>query len=280
MTALDDAVHAHVVRDPGLRATYGQRNVRVVPLLGPVSSTPSWPGSSPRRGPGPLEPSSPIPTSPRSWSTPVVTSGSSAAAGSSRRRRPRRRSGRPADRADRGAARPAHRPHRTHRGRPSRRRLPGARRRRPAGHRRHLPLHPAVRGPGLAADRFRLRRGCRPARVGGRGPVQRGGQRCHVVGQDIAPERPRRRGAPRERIITIEDAAELRLPGDHVVRLESRPATAEGTGRHDPPVAASRCQPPRGQRVGERSRFTHASRPGTKHRPRPTRTGRCRRASP
>jgi pilus assembly protein CpaF len=34
----------------------------------------------------------------------------------------------------------------------------------------------------------------------------------------------------RERIITIEDAAELRLPGEHVVRLESRPATAEGIG--------------------------------------------------
>ena len=35
---------------------------------------------------------------------------------------------------------------------------------------------------------------------------------------------------PHERIITIEDAAELRLPGDHVVRLEARPATADGTG--------------------------------------------------
>lgn len=33
-----------------------------------------------------------------------------------------------------------------------------------------------------------------------------------------------------ERIITIEDAAELRLPGDHVVRLEARPATADGAG--------------------------------------------------
>ncbi len=31
-----------------------------------------------------------------------------------------------------------------------------------------------------------------------------------------------------ERIVTIEDAAELRLPGDQVVRLESRPATSEG----------------------------------------------------
>src|SRR5207253_9292277 len=33
-----------------------------------------------------------------------------------------------------------------------------------------------------------------------------------------------------ERVISIEDAAELRLPGDHVVRLEARPATADGVG--------------------------------------------------
>lgn len=33
-----------------------------------------------------------------------------------------------------------------------------------------------------------------------------------------------------ERVITIEDAAELRLPGSHVVRLEARPANAEGVG--------------------------------------------------
>lgn len=32
----------------------------------------------------------------------------------------------------------------------------------------------------------------------------------------------------RERVITVEDAAELRLPGDHVVRLEARPASADG----------------------------------------------------
>jgi len=31
-----------------------------------------------------------------------------------------------------------------------------------------------------------------------------------------------------ERVVTIEDAAELRLPGRHVVRLESRPATPDG----------------------------------------------------
>ncbi len=33
-----------------------------------------------------------------------------------------------------------------------------------------------------------------------------------------------------ERVVTIEDAAELRLPGAHVVRLEARAANAEGVG--------------------------------------------------
>lgn len=33
-----------------------------------------------------------------------------------------------------------------------------------------------------------------------------------------------------ERIVTIEDTAELRLPGPHVVRMEARPANAEGLG--------------------------------------------------
>ena len=36
--------------------------------------------------------------------------------------------------------------------------------------------------------------------------------------------------APRERVITIEDAAELRLCQPHVVRLESRPPGVEGSG--------------------------------------------------
>ena len=35
---------------------------------------------------------------------------------------------------------------------------------------------------------------------------------------------------PYERVVTIEDTAELRLPGRHVVRLERRPANAEGAG--------------------------------------------------
>jgi pilus assembly protein CpaF len=33
-----------------------------------------------------------------------------------------------------------------------------------------------------------------------------------------------------ERLVTVEDTAELRLPNDHVVRLEARPATADGLG--------------------------------------------------
>lgn len=35
---------------------------------------------------------------------------------------------------------------------------------------------------------------------------------------------------PEQRIVTVEDAAELRLPLAHVVRLEARPANAEGVG--------------------------------------------------
>jgi pilus assembly protein CpaF len=35
---------------------------------------------------------------------------------------------------------------------------------------------------------------------------------------------------PAERVVTIEDAAELRLPLPHVVRLESRPPSLEGSG--------------------------------------------------
>jgi pilus assembly protein CpaF len=40
--------------------------------------------------------------------------------------------------------------------------------------------------------------------------------------------------APIERVITIEDAAELRLRGDHVVRLETRAANVEGVGEITP----------------------------------------------
>ena len=51
-----------------------------------------------------------------------------------------------------------------------------------------------------------------------------------------------------ERIVTIEDVAELRLPGEHVVRLEVRPGSAEGVGRvavRDLVRAALRLRPDR-----------------------------------
>ncbi|CBL45132.1 Probable secretion ATPase protein [gamma proteobacterium HdN1] len=53
---------------------------------------------------------------------------------------------------------------------------------------------------------------------------------------------------PSERIVTIEDAAELRLNQTHVVSMESRPANAEGKGRvtiRDLVVNALRMRPDR-----------------------------------
>jgi pilus assembly protein CpaF len=53
---------------------------------------------------------------------------------------------------------------------------------------------------------------------------------------------------PGERLITIEDAAELRLEGDHVVRLEARPPTQDGVGAitiRDLVRAALRMRPDR-----------------------------------
>ena len=51
-----------------------------------------------------------------------------------------------------------------------------------------------------------------------------------------------------ERVITIEDSAELRLPGTHIVRLESRPANVDGLGEitmRDLLRAALRMRPDR-----------------------------------
>lgn len=51
-----------------------------------------------------------------------------------------------------------------------------------------------------------------------------------------------------ERVITVEDTAELRIPGAHVVRLEARPANSEGAGAvalRDLVRAALRLRPDR-----------------------------------
>ncbi|WP_246040510.1 CpaF family protein [Roseovarius arcticus] len=53
---------------------------------------------------------------------------------------------------------------------------------------------------------------------------------------------------PRHRMVTIEDAAELQLQHEHVVRLETRPANAEGKGRisqRDLVINALRMRPDR-----------------------------------
>lgn len=51
-----------------------------------------------------------------------------------------------------------------------------------------------------------------------------------------------------ERVVVVEDAAELRLPGDHVIRLEARAENVEGVGRvtiRDLVRAALRLRPDR-----------------------------------
>ena len=48
---------------------------------------------------------------------------------------------------------------------------------------------------------------------------------------------------PTERIVTIEDSAELQLRQPHVVRLETRPANIEGSGRGAPAAAADQRAP-------------------------------------
>ena len=49
-------------------------------------------------------------------------------------------------------------------------------------------------------------------------------------GRPRCSTRCRARSTRRERVITIEETAELRLAQPHVVRLEARPANAEGAG--------------------------------------------------
>jgi pilus assembly protein CpaF len=74
-----------------------------------------------------------------------------------------------------------------------------------------------------------------------------------------------------ERIVTIEDAAELQLQQEHVVRLETRPPSAEGTGtvsQRDLVRNALRMRPDR-IIVGEvRGRRVLRHAPGDEHRPR------------
>ena len=74
-----------------------------------------------------------------------------------------------------------------------------------------------------------------------------------------------------ERIVTIEDAAELQLQQEHVVALEAAPAEHRGQGRgHDPRPGAQRPahapRPHHRRRVPRRRGPGHAA--GHEHRPR------------
>ncbi len=50
-----------------------------------------------------------------------------------------------------------------------------------------------------------------------------------------------------ERLVTIEDAAELQLAQENIVRLETRPPNVEGLGRN-PPASTPHQQPPHASR--------------------------------
>ena len=123
-----------------------------------------------------------------------------------------------------------------HGGRPAARRLarqrdhPAARRRRRRADDpqvRHRPVH------GRRPDRLRD-----PHPGGGRvprrvraGQGQHPGRGRHRRRQDDDAQRAVESFIPEdERIVTIEDAAELQLHQDHVIRLEARPANIEGRG--------------------------------------------------
>ena len=75
---------------------------------------------------------------------------------------------------------------------------------------------------------------------------------------------------PGERIITIEDAAELKLSQEHVVQLETRPANMEGTRRDRsagarPQRAADAPGPDHRRRGSRRGSFRHDA--GHEHGP-------------
>lgn len=111
----------------------------------------------------------------------------------------------------------------------------------PDGSRLHGVIPPlAVDGPCLTIRRFRVRRVrldelCSPdvAELLGRAVAER--RNILVSGATSAGKTTLLNALAGQlpgsaRIVTIEDTAELALPGEHVVRLESRPASADGVG--------------------------------------------------
>ena len=122
----------------------------------------------------------------------------------------------------------------------------------PDGSRVNVVLPPlAVDGPALTIRRFRPR-GLHPDELVRSGSWTRAAARPAARGGRRAAQRPRLRRRPGsgktttlgalatflgdgERVVTIEDTAELRLGGAHVVRLEARPAGLRRARRGDDP---------------------------------------------
>ena len=116
----------------------------------------------------------------------------------------------------------------------------------PDGSRVNIVLPPlALDGPTLTIRRFRprglspdelVRAGTWTAGVRDLLAAAVGARRCILVSGGTGSGKTTTLGAlasfadPRERIVTIEDTAELRLSQPHVVRLEARPANVEGRG--------------------------------------------------
>ena len=147
----------------------------------------------------------------------------------------------------RQAPAPRHRPHRQRRRTPRRRQLADGRRA-PAGRLACERDHPAARGRRPAAVDPPFPGGADEGGGSGQRPVddpadarvpralralqaEPADQRRHRRRQDDAPERAvGLHLRERERIVTIEDAAELQLHQEHVARLETRPPNVEGKG--------------------------------------------------
>jgi pilus assembly protein CpaF len=109
----------------------------------------------------------------------------------------------------------------------------------PDGSRVHIALPPlAVDGPYVTVRRFAVRTlpltAFSPPDVAGLLRCAVRERRCIVVSGGTGAGKTTLLNAlcqhlrAGERVVTIEDSAELRLPGDHVVRLEGRPATPDG----------------------------------------------------
>jgi hypothetical protein len=97
-------------------------------------------------------------------------------------------------------------------------------------------------------------------------PAQHPDLRRHRLRQDHPAQRHEPAIGAGERMITIEDAAELQLQQPHVARMETRPPNIEGK-RRDPPARAGARTPCACGPTGSSSARSAPARPSTCCRP-------------